>query len=96
LSVGTAFDQAGQPDSAVVYYERYLAPTQNWRAYTDAAWRAWTLERLGQLYDELGELEQAAGYYAAFVELWAEADPELQSRVQAARARMEEIVRERG
>jgi tetratricopeptide (TPR) repeat protein len=96
LSVGTAFDQAGQPDSAVVYYERYLAPTQNWRAYTDAAWRAWTLERLGQLYDELGELEQAAGYYAAFVELWAEADPELQPRVQAARTRMEEIVRERG
>jgi tetratricopeptide (TPR) repeat protein len=96
LSVGTAFDQAGQPDSAVVYYERYLAPTQNWRAYTDAAWRAWTLERLGQLYDELGDLEQAAGYYAAFVELWVEADPELQPRVQAARTRMEEIVRERG
>jgi tetratricopeptide (TPR) repeat protein len=96
LSVGTAFDQAGQPDSAVVYYERYLAPTQNWRAYTDAAWRGWTLERLGQLYDELGNPEQAAGYYAAFVELWSEADPELQPRVQAARARMEEIVRERG
>jgi len=96
LSVGTAFDQAGQPDSAVVYYERYLAPTQNWRAYTDAAWRAWTLERLGHLYDEMGDLEQAAGYYGMFVDLWAEADPELQSRVQAARARMEEIVRERG
>jgi tetratricopeptide (TPR) repeat protein len=96
LSVGTAFDQAGQPDSAVVYYERYLAPTFNWRAYVDGNWRAWTLERLGQLYDELGDLEQAAGYYAAFVELWEDADPELQPRVQAARARMEEIVRERG
>ena len=96
LSVGTAFDQAGQPDSAVVYYESYLAPRQNWRTYTDGTWRAWTLERLGQLYDELGDLEQAAGYYAAFVELWEEADPELQPRVQAARARMEEIVRERG
>jgi tetratricopeptide (TPR) repeat protein len=96
LSVGTAFDQAGQPDSAVVYYERYLAPTQNWRAYTDAAWRAWTLERIGQLYDEMGDFDQAAGYYAAFVELWANADTELQPRVQAARARVEEIVRERG
>ncbi len=96
LSVGTAFDLAGQPDSAVVYYERYLEPRLNWRAYTDGSWRAWTLERLGQLYDEMGDLEQAAGYYAAFVELWADADPELQPRVQVARTRMEEIVRERG
>ena len=96
LSVGTAFDLAGQPDSAVVYYERYLEPRLNWRAYTDGSWRAWTLERLGQLYDEMGDLEQAAGYYAAFVELWQEADPELQPRVQVARTRMEEIVRERG
>jgi tetratricopeptide (TPR) repeat protein len=95
-AVGTAFDLAGQPDSAVAYYERYLAPKGNWRAYVDGTWRAWTLERLGQLYDEMGDLEQAAGYYGMFVELWEEADPELQPRVLAARARMEEIVRERG
>ncbi len=95
-AVGTAFDLAGQPDSAVAYYERYLAPKGNWRAYIDGTWRAWTLERLGQLYDEMGDLEQAAGYYGMFVELWEEADPELQPRVQAARARIEEIVRERG
>lgn len=95
-AVGTAFDLAGQPDSAVAYYERYLAPKDNWRAYVDGTWRAWTLERLGQLYDEMGDLEQAAGYYGMFVELWEEADPELQPRVQAARARIEEIVRERG
>jgi hypothetical protein len=31
-----------------------------------------------------------------FVELWANADEELQPRVQAAQARLEEIVRERG
>ncbi len=95
-AVGAAFDRAGQPDSAVAYYERYLAPKHNWRAFIDSTWRAWTLERLGQLYDEMGDLEQAAGYYGMFVELWDEADPELQPRVQAARARIEEIVRERG
>jgi hypothetical protein len=54
------------------------------------------LERLGQLYDEMGDLEQAAGYYGLFVELWADADPELQPRVRAARTRMEAIARERG
>jgi len=96
LALGRAFDQAGRQDSAVVYYERYLAPKQNWRGYIDASWRGWTLERLGQLYDELGDLEQAAGYYGLFVELWADADPELQPRVRAAQARVEEIVKERG
>jgi len=95
-AVATAFDRAGQPDSAVAHYEKYLAPANNWRTWVDGTWRGWTLERLGQLYDEMGDLEQAAGYYGLFVELWAEADPELQPRVNAARTRMEEIVRERG
>ena len=54
------------------------------------------LERLGQLYDEQGDLESASKYYAMFVELWAEADQDLQRRVQAAQARLEEIVAERG
>ncbi len=95
-SVGRAFDSAGRPDSAIVYYEKYLAPAFNWRTWLDGLWRGWTLERLGQLYDEVGDLERSAGYYGLFVELWADADPELQPRVQAARTRMEEIVRERG
>jgi tetratricopeptide (TPR) repeat protein len=95
-AVATAFDQAGQPDSAVVYYEKYLAPVNNWRTWVDGTWKGWTLERLGQLYDEMGDLERAAGYYGLFVDLWAEADPELQPRVRAARTRMEEIARERG
>jgi len=95
-SVGRAFDIAGRPDSAIVYYEKYLAPAFNWRTWLDGLWRGWTLERLGQLYEEVGDLEQAAGYYGLFADLWADADPELQPRVDAARTRMEEIVRERG
>ena len=55
-----------------------------------------TFERLGQLYDETGDLDSAALYYARFVELWADADPELQPRVRAAQARLDEIVRQRG
>jgi tetratricopeptide (TPR) repeat protein len=95
-AVGTAFDLWGQPDSAVVYYEKYLNPAFNFRAWVDGLWKGWTLERLGQLYDEMGDLEQAAGYYGLFADLWADADPELQPRVRAARARMEQIARERG
>ncbi len=53
-------------------------------------------ESLGQMYDEEGDTEQAAIYYAHFVELWQDADPDLQPRVRAAQDRLETIVRERG
>jgi len=90
------FDEAGRADSAVAYYELYLETPSNFRLFVDDNRLGPTHERLGQLYDERGDLENAALHYAAFVELWADADPVLQPRVQAARARLEEIVRERG
>jgi len=90
------FDALGQADSALVYYERYLETPDIAHAAWDNENRGPTLERLGQLYDEAGDPEQAAVYYARFVELWTDADPELQPRVQSAQARLEEIVRERG
>jgi tetratricopeptide (TPR) repeat protein len=93
---GRLFDEAGQADSAVVAYERYLEVPYNFRLGPDSEWLGPTLERLGQLYDERGDLENAALYYARFVELWEDADPELQPRVQTARARMQQIVRQRG
>ena len=55
-----------------------------------------TLARLGQLYDEQGDWERAAEYYAKLVELWHEADPELQPRVEAAQKRLDEIFAQRG
>jgi hypothetical protein len=49
-----------------------------------------------QLQDSIGDLENAAKHYSMFVELWAEADEDLQPRVQAARRRLEEILAELG
>jgi tetratricopeptide (TPR) repeat protein len=91
LEIALAHDRAGRADSAVVWYLREL-DTPRLRAPD----RPMLFERLGQLYDGLGDLENAALYYARFVELWADADAELQPRVTVARTRLEEIIRERG
>ena len=92
----TAWDAAAQPDSALVYWQRYLDDPQSNRMFWDQNGLGGGLERAAQLADELGDAESAALYYGQFVDLWADADPELQPRVEAARARLEEIVRERG
>jgi tetratricopeptide (TPR) repeat protein len=91
-----AYERAGQPDSALATYERYLEVTTIAQAFTDPGSLAAILERLGQMYDERGDWEKAAENYARFVELWAEADAELQPRVQTAQKRLDEIFAERG
>ncbi|MGH7541534.1 MAG: hypothetical protein ACRELC_11090, partial [Gemmatimonadota bacterium] len=91
-----AYDEAGRADSALVMYERFLSTGMLFRAFLDAGARGATLERLAQLYDAKGDLENAAKYYAMFVELWTGADDVLQPRVRAAQARLEAIVAERG
>ena len=83
--IGLAHEEAGRPDSAIAAYERYLAARTNRRHTIDAVHLATVLEHLGALHEARGDRERAAGYYARFIELWKDADPELQYRVQAAR-----------
>ena len=96
LPVAMAFDSLGARDSAIAYYEGYVKADWDNRLNWDDDTLAPTLERLGQLHDEAGDLDDAALYYARFVELWANADAELQPRVRAAQARLDEILRQRG
>jgi tetratricopeptide (TPR) repeat protein len=53
-------------------------------------------ERLGRLYLAMGDTTAALTHLAAFVELWSDADPELQPRVQEAQRHLQEIVSQRG
>ena len=98
--LGEAYDRAGQPDSAIAVYTRYVETPFPDRyasyAYPLGPVLGPVLERLGQLHDERGDLQEASRFFAQFVELWADADEELQPRVQAAQARLEEILREIG
>jgi len=91
-----AFDRAGEADSAIARYEQALEYGDLREGHRQSREYPITLSRIAERYEEKGDLEQAAGYYGRFIQLWADADPDLQPRVEAARARLEEIVRERG
>jgi len=104
LGLADVYEDLDDTASAIAEYERFLNDRSSsmvnsgfsFRGSLDLHARGRVLERLGQLYDERDDLENAAKYYAMFVELWAEADAELQPRVRAAQARLEAIVAERG
>ncbi len=90
------YEAAGEPDSVIALSERYLAANHVGRlSQVDHAFLGPALERLGHLYDERENWEKAAESYGRFVELWADAEPELQPRVRAARERLDEISAER-
>ena len=48
----------------------------------------------GEIYEAIGNTEKALWHYGAFVELWREADPEYQPRVQEVRDRMARLTGE--
>jgi tetratricopeptide (TPR) repeat protein len=90
FNLARAFDAAGRPDSAVLYFEKYLA-TPYWQkadVNADPIRLPAIRERLGQLYESLGNTQKAADEYRAFIELWKNADAELQPRVADARQRL--------
>jgi tetratricopeptide (TPR) repeat protein/tRNA A-37 threonylcarbamoyl transferase component Bud32 len=84
--LGRAFDAAGQPDSAIVSYEEVLSLPQWGRQALDGIVLPYVHERLGALYENRGDTRKAAAHYRTLIDLWRNADPDLQPRVNAARA----------
>jgi hypothetical protein len=77
-------------DSALAEYEAYRAKgigARN-RVGPDLVLGAPRSERIAQLYDARGDTAKAVEHYRDFIELWKDADPELQPRVKAARDRL--------
>jgi tRNA A-37 threonylcarbamoyl transferase component Bud32/tetratricopeptide (TPR) repeat protein len=84
------FAEAGMADSALAEYEAYRAKgigARN-RVGPDLVLGAPRSERIAQLYDARGDTAKAVEHYRDFIELWKDADPELQPRVKAARDRL--------
>ncbi|MGH7624529.1 MAG: tetratricopeptide repeat protein [Gemmatimonadaceae bacterium] len=89
--VAVAFERAGQPDSALVYYQRLADTPGMFRVNDDAFTLPLTYLRMGELYDARGDRAKAVDVYTRFVRLWANADPELQPAVRSTRARLEKL-----
>jgi tetratricopeptide (TPR) repeat protein len=93
--LGTMYDRLGQSDSAVAAFERVAGtPTIDFVRQGDPYALAPSLKRLGELYEARGDRRRAADSYNRFVELWKNADPELQPAVREVRARLAQLARE--
>ena len=86
--LGKAYDQTGQADSALAVYERAVAANGMSLLLDQATSLGLIYKRVGELYDQRGDRAQARDYYNRFVDLWKDADPDLQPQVRDVRARI--------
>jgi hypothetical protein len=87
--MGWALRDADRLTEAAAEWEDALA----WQDFNHAIeWQftqnLWILQRLPSLYEALGDTTKALAHHDRLVDLWANADPELQPRVQQARERI--------
>ena len=87
-AIGRAYDRAGMADSTIATFERFIATPDISRLNEDQYSLAHIRRRLGELYEARGNWPKAAEHYGAFVELWKDADPELQPAVAEVRRRL--------
>ncbi|HET9066956.1 MAG TPA: protein kinase [Gemmatimonadales bacterium] len=93
IALGDAFDQLQQPDSVIAYYQAFLALSTEDQLAADVAadGLAKIHKRLGEIYESRGDRARAIEHDAAFVDLWQDADAELQPVVAEVRARLVQL-----
>ncbi len=90
-----AYDRQGNLDSLQAVLERYVETPEDDRWEIDPWHLAGVYRRLAQVYEARGNVDGAVDYYGRFVDLWADADSELQPLVTAARESIERLTQER-
>ena len=88
VNVGMAFDRADMPDSAIAEFRRYLDTPFSDILSDNGDDLAFVYKSLGRLYENKGDRGEAANYYSKFVELWKNADPDLQPQVAEVKKRL--------
>ena len=89
--MGLALREADRLEEAAREWEGAATPAEAGTGFRYPLWHLWTIRKLAPLYEELGETERALHYYRRLVELWEDADPELQPQVEHARERIEAL-----
>jgi tetratricopeptide (TPR) repeat protein len=82
-----ALERVGESDSAIAVYKQVVEEAKGSSARADAWAFPYALTGLADLYETIGDPETAAVYFRQFVELWRDADPELQAEVEEVRSR---------
>jgi tetratricopeptide (TPR) repeat protein len=86
--LASAYDLAGSADSAIAAFTRYIETPSLGRNGDDGIYLAGSHKRLGELYESKGDRQRAITHYTKFVELWKNADPELQPQVADVKRRL--------
>ncbi len=88
------WEAAGEPDSAIAYYRRGTDRPAISHDDEDALLYPLALRRLGDLYEQMGDRKAAIDWYGRFVDLWHDADPDLQPIVRDVRERLSRLTAE--
>jgi tetratricopeptide (TPR) repeat protein len=87
--IAMSYDLAQQPDSAIAAFTKYVElAARPARVGIDEFFLAGSYERLGELLETKGDRAGAAHYYTKFIELWKNADADLQPKVAEVRKRL--------
>jgi tetratricopeptide (TPR) repeat protein len=89
--IGHVWNRAGVADSALFYWEKYLATPFMGRQNLEAGQKPLMLKRMAELYESKGDVENAAKRYREFIALWTRADARLQPKVRDARERLRRL-----
>jgi tetratricopeptide (TPR) repeat protein len=94
FDMAASYDLAEQADSALAVYERALAAPEPIGMVFHYDKLGPTYKRVGELYEARGDRERAVEYYSRLLDLWSDADPQLQEILQDVRNRITRLVAE--
>jgi tetratricopeptide (TPR) repeat protein/tRNA A-37 threonylcarbamoyl transferase component Bud32/TolB-like protein len=89
--IASTYAMAGQVDSAIHYFELFRESPYLGKQNFEAAQRALNHRRLGELYEQKGNVQKAAENYRAFIEIWKNADAPLQPQVAEVRRKLSRL-----
>jgi hypothetical protein len=95
VAIADAFDLLGQGDSAIVYYEAFVRTPDTFPG-ENSVFTAGVHKRLAELYDARADTGRAEAHYRFFLDLWKDADSELQPKVREVRARLAQLRQRKG